>query len=487
MKLWSILAVGLLLAPVVGAQEQPPVPNPNPAPPGTLGPWGPPVEPAPAVDEAARADLKRALDRIDAQDKELARLKAIVEAPKPPPPPPPALPPLLGAKRLGLSASGFLQVDWNAWSQSSIDDVNSSTGAPLNDERFLIRRARLRLAADYGILSGLIEFDGNTVNGTTARIIGAEVSLKWPPPDPDMMPYIMGTIGLFKVPFGFEVGQSDTARIFLERSTAERAFFPGEYDLGLRLQGGWRFVRYAVAAMNGDPIGEKAYPLRDPNGKKDFVGRVGVDTNVYGPIAVAGGVSGLLGTGFHTGTPATKDVLQWRDTNENGVVDPGELVAASSVAATPSQNFDRFALGFDVRLTMKMPHLGELMIYGELTYASNLDRAIQPADPVATKRDLRELGWYVAATQEITRWAALGVRYDYYNPDADSNDLQKGQHVPSSSAYSTWAFAGVFRVAPVGRFIVEYDHNRNNLGRDMNGFPTNLDSDTFMIRGETSF
>src|SRR5262249_41448482 len=159
------------------------------------------------------------------------------------------------------------------------------------------------------------------------------------------------------------------------------------------------------------------YPLRDPNGAKDFVGRVGVDTNVYGPVAVAGGVSGLLGKGFHTGTPATKDVLQWRDTNENGLVDPGEVTTASS-SATPSENFDRFALGSDLRLTMKMPRLGELTLYGELVYASNLDRAIQPADPVAAKRDLRELGWYVAVTQEITRWAAIGVRYDYYNPDA---------------------------------------------------------------------
>ena len=31
------------------------------------------------------------------------------------------------------------------------------------------------------MISGAIEFDGNTVNGATARIIGAEASLKFPP------------------------------------------------------------------------------------------------------------------------------------------------------------------------------------------------------------------------------------------------------------------------------------------------------------------
>ena len=47
----------------------------------------------------------------------------------------------------------------------------------------------------------------------------------------------------------------------MERSTAERALFPGEYDVGARLMGGWRFVRYVIAVQNGNPIGERSFPL----------------------------------------------------------------------------------------------------------------------------------------------------------------------------------------------------------------------------------
>ena len=62
--------------------------------------------------------------------------------------------------------------------------------------------------------------------------------------------------------------------------------------------------------------------------------------------------------------------------------------------------------------------------YAELTYAANLDRFTLVADPVVLNRDLRELGWYVAATQELSPWAAVGVRYDRYDPDRDANDLR---------------------------------------------------------------
>src|SRR5262249_10884002 len=161
----------------------------------------------------------------------------------------------------------------------SQDELNQSNGALLNDQRFLIRRARLRGAIDREYVAGVLEFDGNTVNGAMARIIDAEASLKLPGETPDL-PLAMLTIGLFKIPFGSEFLQRAPARRFMERSTAERGLFPGEFDLGARLMGGWRFVRYAIAVQNGEPLGEKAWPGRDPNAAKDVTGRLGVDTPV---------------------------------------------------------------------------------------------------------------------------------------------------------------------------------------------------------------
>jgi hypothetical protein len=395
-------------------------------------------------------------------------------------------PPAVTAAHGVVGVTGFAQIDW-AMRQSSQDQVVDSTGDPINEDRFTLRRARVKVTADYGRALGSIELDANTVKGTQVRPVGAEVSWRIPgPPESPALSPVMGTIGLFKIPFGYEVVQSDRDRLFLERTTTSRALFPGEYDLGARVAGGWRFVRYAVAMQNGDPLGEKAFPGRDPNAAKDITGRVGVEQDVQHGLHVSGGVSALTGKGFHKGTPGTKDVLVWRDLNEDGAVEPGEIQIIPGQAAEPSSSFTRFAVGVDARLQYTVPRLGILDLYGELVWASNLDRAILPADPVVTKYDVRELGWYIAATQELgPRWMA-GVRYDAYNPDSDQTVHLGGVYVPNDVSYSTLALAVAYRYR-FTRLILEYDVNRNHLGRDATGASTNLSDNALTLRGEIQF
>jgi hypothetical protein len=392
-------------------------------------------------------------------------------------------PPSVSTARLGLSLTGFVQGDL-VLHQSSQDQLNAS-GAPLNQETFYIRRARLRAVLERDWVAGALELDGNTVNGATARLLGAEASLKWPAVRGEM-PIVMATIGAFKIPFGFEVGQSDRERLFIDRSTAERALFPGEYDVGARLMGGWRFVRYALAVQNGNPAGDKAFAFRDPNAAKDITGRVGVDTPITESAWVAGGFSALTGKGFHAGTTATKPVVVWTDNDGNGAFNPGEINVIPGAAAVPSQNFSRFAVGGDLRLGLKTAALGTTVLYGEVYWAKNLDRGILPADPIAFGRDYREFGAYAALTQELGEHAMLGVRYDFYNPDADSTNQVMGAQLPRALSYQTLAIAAALR-APAGRLIAEFDLNRNHNGRDVSGNPTNLKDNAFFIRGEASF
>ncbi len=391
------------------------------------------------------------------------------------------------AGRFGLSLGGFAQVDAVAWRQSSQDEVNPSTGDPLNQTRFLLRRARLRAEINYRIIAGAIEIDANTVNGSQVRPVGAEASLVWRNPDAPAVPYLMVTLGLFKTPFGFEIGQSDKDRLFLERSNLERALFPGEYDLGARLQGGWKFLRYQIGAMNGDPIGEKLFPGRDPNQSKDLVGRIGIDTIFLHRLGLKAGFSADYGNGFHKGIAASKDTLVWRDANEDGAVQLNEIQVIAGQTPTPSSNFQRWAVAGDLLLAIGLPKLGELTVYGELTYATNLDRATQISDPVSAGRDVRQLGWYVAFTQELTPYGMIGVRYDSYDADRDSNGLKGGVQVPNSSVYSTLAVAGAIRYPGYARLQLEYQHNGNPLGRNKNGLPTTLADDAFIIRGQVQF
>src|SRR5262249_33969262 len=159
------------------------------------------------------------------------------------------------------------------------------------------------------------------------------------------------------------------------------------------------------------------------------------------------------GQGFHKGTPSTKDVLVWRDANENGIVESTEIQVIPGAAATASETYRRFAFGADLRVVAALPVLGGLTGYGGIVRAQNLDRGLWPADPVTAGYDVRELGFYAGVTQEITRFAMIGVRYDRYDPDADASEQRAATRVPKDTSVSTLAVSGAFRYAPA-RVIV---------------------------------
>jgi hypothetical protein len=372
--------------------------------------------------------------------------------------------------------------------QTSEDQLNTSTGAPLNDDRFTLRRLRLRAAIDRRYLAAVAELDANTGNGPQVRPMNMEVTAKLPG---ESLPYAALTVGIFKIPFGYEIGQSDTQRAFAERSNLERALFPGEYDLGARIAGGWRFVRYALAVQNGEPMGESAFPMRDPNAAKDVVGRLGVASPLGGGLALQAGFSALTGKGLHKGTAPTKPNVSWKDTNENGRIDSNELIPSPGTSGLPSQNFSRHALGADLMLSLQTERLGMTTVYGEITWAKNLDRALLVADPYGPLgRDLREMGYYVALVQDLGRFVQAGVRYDRYDPDRDSTDRVAAAVLLSSQAVSTVALAVAARLridGLAGRLLLQYDINRNHAGRDLSGLPTNLASNVLTLRAEAVF
>jgi hypothetical protein len=203
-------------------------------------------------------------------------------------------------------------------------------------------------------------------------------------------------------------------------------------------------------------------------------------------VHVEAGFSGVTGRGFHRGIAATKDLIQWQDSNDDGIVDPSEIQLSAGSPATPSQSFKRFAVGADVRATITLPFVGDLAVRGEVVRAQNLDRGLFVSDPIAATRDLRQLGWYVGVSQEITRWALVGVRYDRYDPDADAREQVPFSIVPRDQGFSTWSFNAAGRIS-FGRLIAQYDHRNNPLGRDASGAPTTLADDSFTLRAEARF
>jgi len=427
-----------------------------------------------------RADLDEQDGRIADLEKQLKALKAS-ETPKKDQKkadsrPAPAAPP---AADFPLKVTGYVQAQYE-FHQDSEDQLQQG-GALLNQNRFLLRRTRVKLQREWQYGGVMIELDANTVKGPAIGLQHAEVSLAYR--NQDQSPLVQATLGLFDNPFGREVVESPRERPFMERSYASRAFFPAEPDLGLRVSGQASFLRYAVAVVNGQPLGDRTgFILQDPNAHKDVLGRVGVDVTLPSPVRIIGGVSVLNGKGFHPGSDATKNTLSWRDNvSEDGLVTLPEIVGVPGVAAQPAKNFDRWLVGFDLGAQFNSK-LGTTHLYGEFSLGSNMDRNVFVADPVTTGVDARELGWYVSLYQEFKQGPIAGFRVDQYNPNADFADSRGGKLIPLTETITTYSPLIGFQVPHKARLVAEWDIVRDSLARNTAGVPVDRKNNIVTIR-----
>src|SRR5262249_33129131 len=122
----------------------------------------------------------------------------------------------------GFAIGGYLQADY-LHSQAS-DDQLSQSGAPINLNRFYLRRGRLRVDQGFKYAAATLELDANTISGVDVGIRLAEASLFYRGANPvTVPPIVMLTAGITDLPFGFELTESDRSRTFMERSLASSA------------------------------------------------------------------------------------------------------------------------------------------------------------------------------------------------------------------------------------------------------------------------
>lgn len=399
--------------------------------------------------------------------------------------------PGLGVSEWGVRLSGYVQAQYQ-WNQLSEDQLGQG-GVVLNRNRFMVRRGRIRVSGDWRWAAFDFELDGSTTRGPFVGVRQANASFVWRNPDTSRPPFLMLTFGLTEIPFGHELRTGQRELPFMERSAGSLAFFPGPIDVGVRARGGVGPFRYDLAVMGGTPLDDRADGAGaiDPTAKPDGAGRLGFEVGSR-RVALGGGVSGLLGTGFHAGQDAEKSRLEWVDFNENGVLNSGETVAVPGRAATPSLSFRRWAAGADIELAISSK-AGWTQLALEFTLASNLDRDFLVADPIAYGADLREIQAYASIVQELFGWALIGARYDYYDPNTDLLDRRRGVFVPAQAGLHTLSpLVGALLSSKTepsfrARVLVQYDMIWDRLGRDERGVPANLRNDQLTVRVQGEF
>jgi hypothetical protein len=378
-----------------------------------------------------------------------------------------------------IRVSGYIQAQFEAHQDS--EDQLQQGGTPLNQNRFTLRRGRIRLDRDWQYARATVELDANTTRGVAVGVRRAEASLLYRADrGVDEPPLVMLTAGVMDVPFGYELLEPTRQRPFMERSTGGLALFPTDMDVGARLSGSLDFFHYAVAIMNGEAVDNTGFS-RDPNATKDVVGRLGADVKPVAGFTIGGGTSFATGKGFHAGTDAGKNQLVWRDADQNGAFSPNEVVLVPGSAATPSKNFDRWALGADIEASVQTV-LGRSKVYAEGFVAKNYDRGVLPADPVATGVDVREVGAYAALLQDITPYGILGFRAGFYDPNADVSETRQGRLLPYSQTIWTLSPLAGLVLPGTAKLLFQYDFVLDKLARDSRGVPTDAKNNALTLR-----
>jgi hypothetical protein len=377
----------------------------------------------------------------------------------------------------GIYVSSYIQAQYSG-NESSRNELTPQ-GTPLNYDGFTLRRARLKLVGDTEYAGGVIEINGTTsYGGFQVQLRRAEGYLQYRLARGEI-PLVQLGAGVMDAIFGYDLGYSSRFRVFAERALMIRAMWPNPWDVAARVSMAYRWFRLALQATNGTPVGS-IFQGFAPTNFPDLLLRAGAEVPVD-DFFIGAHVSALYGHGLHAGQPATNGTVGWSDRNEDGVLQNGELVGIPPRSATPSIPFERWAVGVDLEMSLRTS-IGLSQLYGEVILAQNMDRSLFVSDPVLTGINQRMLGFYAAFVQELSPYALIGFRYDYYDPNSDAFDSRAGQVFAYPQTIETYSPMVGVQLPDLARLTFQYDIVRDHLGRSSSGVPTDLANNAWTVR-----
>jgi phosphate-selective porin len=329
-----------------------------------------------------------------------------------------------------IKVSGYVQAQWESYGK----DLERSNGY---DNTFFIRRARIKFT--YEVLDGVkfvLQPDFSTGN-IALKDAYAVVNL------PKLKDFTLWA-GQFNRP-NYEVEYSSSQREVLERSRIIRAIYPGEREIGVKLEynGSKIPLKIQLMSMNGNFTGAQA---KDGDSMKDLMGRIVYSVKLPDAgIGIDLGVNSYLGGNLSKTNPYIK--------NSNGTADSIKVWSY----------LDKKWSGGEIQIFADV--LGGMAIKGEYitglnstasTIASTATMAQMKADPSKLKNFS---GYYIYFIKNIGPRDQFVARYDYYDP----NTKLKGDAAGSDVFYKTWTIALQHYLNDNIRISLNYEMPKNEL------------------------
>ena len=331
-------------------------------------------------DDSVKIALQEMKDRLDGISENVATLNSDVSILK------------------WVKISGYIQAryEYNDSSQNGVTggyDVSKN----LNANNFYILRGRIKFTVQPGSASKYVIYFDASKNTVSLKEAYVELYKNIEKHNLTL------TFGQFNYPFGYEIEYSSSKRDFPERSLAENNLLKGERDRGVNLT--WvlpKYLQVNAGLFQGYGIEDKSFTWFDPTKAKDVIGRAKVKLG-----AVDFGLSGYWGKTYFPGSAAVSGVTIWYDANVNGIIDAGEIKTSAPRAAVPAVEKDKIRYGADAQVYLDFLPLGGTGIRGEYYQAKDNDKD--------------ERGWYFWVSQNIFTRFGAAARYDYWDPNTDSN------------------------------------------------------------------
>jgi phosphate-selective porin len=295
-----------------------------------------------------------------------------------------------------IKITGYIQARYE-YNDSSKNGVN------LNANNFYIRRGRIKFTFQPGTSSKyVIYFDASK---NTVSLKEAYVELY----KTVQQSNFTLTFGQFNWPFGYEIEYSSSKRDFPERSLAENNLFKGERDRGANLTLALpKYVQLNLGIFQGYGIDNSTFTWADPTKAKDVIARA---KTKLGKLDF--GVSGYWGKNYTPGSAAVAGTTTWYDKDGDGIVDANEIKTTAPKAAVPAREDDKLRYGADAQLYLDFLPVGGTGVRAEYYQAKDYNSS--------AKKVVNEQGWYLWLSQSITEKFGAAARYDYWNPNTDTN------------------------------------------------------------------
>jgi phosphate-selective porin len=352
-----------------------------------------------------------------------------------------------------IKISGYIQAEFRNY-QSGLVKTNDPYST------FLIRRARIKFT--YEALDGVkfvLQPDFSTGN-LTLKDAYAVVNI------PKVKDWTIW-MGQMNRP-NYEVEYSSSQRETMERSRVIRAIYPGEREIGAKLEyiGSTVPLKFQLMVMNGNFTG--AQPI-DVDTKKDLMARL-----VYSVKAPGAGIGIDFGVnGYYGGTRV----------KTNPFVSTVNPLMVDSVAL--GSYLDKHWMGGEFQLFADI--LGGLAIKGEYmagvnNYASLTGLTGTIAQKKADPNKVRDFsGYYIYLIKNIGAKNQFVAKYDYYDP----NTKTSGDASTLTELYfKTWTVAWQYYLNDNIRLSLQYEMPKNETNTTT---PSDLQDNTLTFRVQAKF